>query len=397
MPGGYGSAAIAGLGLTEVGAVYGRSATQFAAQAVRLAAADAGLRLEEVDGLLVSHGLKPEVTLLLQNELGLRDLRLLSEMHAYGATAGGMIAYAAMAVCAGMADAVACVFADAPRRPKAAAGDAYATGRAQLQEGYVGLRAVAGAGSPNVRYALAARRHMETYGTTSEQFGAVAVAQRQWAMSSPHAQMRTALSLEDHQASRPIAEPLRLYDCCLVSNGGAAVIVTTAARARALAQPPVHILGFGQGHPGQPFERGWQFGLRSGAAVSGPAALQMAGVAVTDVDVLELYDCYTYTVLLTLEDYGFCAKGEGGPFVAAGHTAPGGSLPVNTGGGQLSGYYLWGMTPVTEAVMQARGQAGERQVAKRDVLMVSGNGGILDHHATLVLSPHPRSATGRRP
>jgi acetyl-CoA acetyltransferase len=110
------------------------------------------------------------------------------------------------------------------------------------------------------------------------------------------------------------------------------------------------------------------------------------------VDVLELYDCYTYTVLITLEDYGFCAKGEGGKFVAAGRTAPGGDLPVNTGGGQLSSYYLWGMTPVTEAVMQARGQAGERQVAHRDVIMVSGNGGILDHHSTLVLSPHPRSA-----
>ena len=386
------AAAIAGLGLTEVGNVYGRSATDFAAEAVRLAARDAGLALAEVDGLLVSYGLAHDVTLLLQNELGLRDLRLLAELNSYGASAGAMISYAAMAVSAGMANAVACVFADASRRPRGSSGEAYAAGRKHVLQGAIGLRVVAGAGSPNVRYAMAARRHMETYGTTSEQLGAIAVAQRQWATMNPLAQMRTPLTLEQHQKSRWIAEPLRLYDCCLVSNGGAAVIVTTAARAADLAQPPVHVLGFGQGHPGQLLERGWQFGLSSGAAISGPTALRMAGLSVADVDVLELYDCYTYTVLITLEDYGFCPKGEGGKYVAAGHTAPGGDLPVNTGGGQLSSYYLWGMTPVTEAVIQARGQAGERQVAKRDVIMVSGNGGILDHHSTVVLSPHPRAA-----
>lgn len=388
-------AAIAGLGLTDVGKVYDRTATQFAAEAVRLAAQDAGLGLFEVDGLLVSYGLTHDVTLLLQNELGLRDLRLLAEMNSYGASAGAMISYAAMAVSAGMASAVACVFADASRRPRGSSGEAYAAGRRHVLQGAAGLRVVAGAGSPNVRYAMAAQRHMQTYGTTSEQLGAIAVAQRQWAMSNPLAQMRTPLTLEQHQSSRWIAEPLHLYDCCLVSNGGAAVIVTSAERAADLAQPPVHVLGFGQGHPGQLFERDWQFGLVSGAAVSGPTALRMAGLTVADVDVLELYDCYTYTVLVTLEDYGFCPKGEGGPFVADGRTGPGGDLPVNTGGGQLSSYYLWGMTPVTEAVMQARGQAGERQVAKHDVIMTSGNGGVLDHHSTLVLSPHPRSSAGR--
>ena len=386
------AAAIAGMGLTEVGKVYGRSATDFAAEAVRLAVHDAGLALDEIDGLLVSYGLAHDVTLLLQNDLGLRDLRLLAEMNSYGASAGAMISYAAMAVSSGMAEAVACVFADASRRPKGSSGEAYAAGRKHILHGATGLRVVSGAGSPNVRYAMAARRHMETYGTTSEQLGAIAVAQRQWATMNPRAQMRTPLTLAEHQGSRWIAEPLRLYDCCLVSNGGAAVVVTSAERAADLNKPPVHVLGFGQGHPGQVLARGWQFGLTSGAAVSGPIALRMAGVDTADVDLLELYDCYTYTVLITLEDYGFCPKGEGGKFVAEGHTAPGGDLPVNTGGGQLSSYYLWGMTPVTEAVMQARGEAGERQVAKRDVIMVSGNGGILDHHSTLVLSPHPRSA-----
>jgi acetyl-CoA acetyltransferase len=117
--------------------------------------------------------------------------------------------------------------------------------------------------------------------------------------------------------------------------------------------------------------------------------MAMAGVKPADVDVCELYDCYTFTVLITLEDYGFCAKGEGGPFAASGALAPGGSLPTNTGGGQLSGYYLWGVTPLSEAVVQARGQGGDRQAPARDVVLVSGNGGVLDYHGTVVLSPHP--------
>jgi acetyl-CoA acetyltransferase len=238
-------------------------------------------------------------------------------------------------------------------------------------------------------YALAARRHMTTYGTTSEQLGHVAVAQREWARLNPLAQMRTPITLEDHQASRIIADPFHLFDCCLVSNGGIAVIVTTAERAADLAQPAVHVHGWGQSHPGHFLRRSDDFGLVSGAVQSGPAALAMAGLRIEDVDVVELYDCYTFTALISLEDYGFCGKGEGGPFVASGVLGPDGKLPVNTGGGQLSSYYLWGMTPLSEGVIQARGQAGERQVADHDVVLVSGNGGVLDHHCTLILSPNP--------
>ena len=119
--------------------------------------------------------------------------------------------------------------------------------------------------------------------------------------------------------------------------------------------------------------------------------MKMAGVGPADIDIAEIYDCYTYTVLITLEDYGFCAKGEGGDFVSSGVLGPEGSFPLNTGGGELSSYYMWGMTPLSEAVIQARGQGGERQVAKNDLVLVSGNGGVLDHHSTLVLSPHPHS------
>src|SRR5262249_49993976 len=183
------------------------------------------------------------------------------------------------------------------------------------------------------------------------------------------------ITIADHQASRFIAEPLHLLDCCLVSNGGVAIVVTSADRAKDLAQPPVYVWGWGQAHPGIVQERGSRFGLETGAAMAGPNAMKMAGITPDDVDVCELYDCYTYTVLVTLEDYGFCEKGEGGPFVASGALAPGGSLPTNTGGGQLSGYYLWGMTPLSEAVIQARGHGGERQAPRHDLVLVSGNGG----------------------
>jgi acetyl-CoA acetyltransferase len=137
-------------------------------------------------------------------------------------------------------------------------------------------------------------------------------------------------------------------------------------------------------------ERGCDFGLVSGAGISGTAALRMAGISIADIDVCELYDCYTFTVLITLEDYGFCAKGEGGPFAASGALGPGGSLPTNTGGGQLSGYYLWGVTPLSEGVIQARGQGGDRQAPRHDVVLVSGNGGVLDFHGTVVLAGHPK-------
>ncbi|MGH9057587.1 MAG: thiolase C-terminal domain-containing protein [Acidimicrobiales bacterium] len=387
-------AVVAGLGLTEMGKVYGRSAARFADEAVRLAAADAGLPLSGIDGLLTSNGTSGGVGLGLQRDLGLRDLRLLSEMQAFGSTAAVMVQAASLAVESGMADVVACVFADAPRRPGRSAGDAYSVGRRldagnrpsrPVPTGWGGLFAATGTLGANTLYALAARRHMLRYGTTTDDFGAIAVAQRGWAVDNPRAEMREPITLEDHHRSRWVADPFRLLDCCLVSNGGVAVIVTTEERAADLAQPPVHVLGWGQSHSGRLFDHDPDFGLVTPAARSGPAALAMAGVRLGDVDVVELYDCYTYTVLVSLEDYGFCAKGEGGAFASSGALGPAGSLRLNTGGGQLSSYYMWGMTPLSEAIIQVRGQAGARQAYPHDVALVSGNGGILDHHATLVL------------
>jgi acetyl-CoA acetyltransferase len=380
--------AIVGLGITDVGKVYGRTAPEFAAEAARLAVLDAGLSLVDVDGLLVSSGTTGDVTIQLHKDLGLRNLRLLSQITAFGSTFGAMVQYAAMAVRAGMAETVVCVHADAPLRPGDSAASIYSGRGRPSSGGYNTVAAAAGLVGTNSFYAMAARRHMLRYGTTSEQLGSVAVAERDWAAKNPIAQMRKPISIEDHQQSRWIAEPLHLLDCCLVSNGGVAVVVTSAERARDLAQSPVYLLGWGQGHPGTKMERNSEFGLVTGAAMSGATAMNMAGITPSDVDVCELYDCYTYTVVVTLEDYGFCPKGEGGSFAATGVLAPGGALPTNTGGGQLSGYYLWGATPVSEAVIQARGQGGDRQVPQHEIVLVSGNGGVLDFHSTLVLSPN---------
>ncbi|EID09214.1 thiolase family protein [Mycolicibacterium phlei] len=380
------TAAIAGLGITEQGKVFGKTAQQFAAQAVRLAAADAGLELSDIDGLLVSGGLKGRVGIELQQQLGLTDLRLLTQMQGYGSTAGQMVQYASMAVQSGMVDTVAIVWADAPLKEKGSSSAAY-SGSRRMPRGFDGITASNGIMSPTTMYALAARRHMKKYGTTNDHFGAIAVAQREWAQMNPIAQFYgTPLTLEEYHASRYIAEPFHLYDCCLVSNGGVALIVTSLERARTLRQPPVRVLGWAQAHPGRSGIRNDDFGLVSGAAQSGPAALKMAQTSLDEIGVAQIYDCYTFTALLTLEDYGFVPKGEGGPALSEpGMIGPNGKLKFNTGGGELSAFYMWGMTPLHEAVVQARGQGGERQVENHDRVLVSGNGGILDYHSTLVL------------
>ncbi len=317
----------------------------------------------------------------LQNAMGIRDLRLTATMNLGGATAGAMIMHAAQAIDAGMANVVACVFADAPLRPPSPdkgseSGSAASYGYAQGVNAHYGLFGV------NAQYAFVAQRHMYKYGTTNDHLGAVAVAERDWANLNPAAQFYGApMTLADYHASRWVVEPFHLYDCCLVSNGGLADIVTSAERAKTLKRPPVYILGMGQGHPGRdPLDT-----LISGAPIAKETAFKMAGIKLDDVNFCELYDCYTFTVLVTLEDYGFCKKGEGGPFVASGAIAPGGPLPVNTGGGQLSSLYMWGMAAVAEAIVQMRGDGGRRQVPKHDVGLVSGNGGILATHSALVL------------
>jgi acetyl-CoA acetyltransferase len=383
--------AIAGLGITEMGKVYGRSAPEFAAEAIRLAVADAGLTFDEIDGLLISPGLSGGLSITLAAQVGLYDLPLLSVVNAFGSSASAMVQIAAFAIAAGHANAVVCVFADATLQPRSRTGAAYSGSGRQLK-GIRSLGAAAGMSGAPSTYALAARRHMQAYGTNEEHFAAVAVATRDWAADNPYAQLRDPITVEDHHNSRWIAEPFRLLDCCLVSNGGVAVVVTSAERARDLRQPPAYLWGWGQCHPGYVMERGCEWGLSTGAVKSGADAFARAGITPSDIDVAQIYDCFTFTVIVSLEDYGFCAKGEGGPFVASGVLGRDGSLPTNTGGGELSAYYMWGMTPLSEGVIQTRGQGGGRQVDRHDLVLVSGNGGTLEHHGTLILGAHPRGA-----
>ncbi len=388
-----GKAAIVGLGITKQGKVFDYNHMGFAVEAVRLALEDARLTRTDLDGLLLNPGLSwmdgGMGSFQLQQAMGLRNLTLSATMHAGGATAGAMIQQAAEAIDAGLCTTVACVFSDAPLKPPRPTTGAKSDGGSAGAYAFArGLDAAYGQFGINAMYAMVARRHMHLYGTTNDHLGAIAVAQRQWANRNPAAQFfDTPMTIEDYHRSRWVVEPFHLFDCCLVSNGGLAVIVTSAARARDLRQTPVYIWGMGQGHPGgDPSET-----LTSGAVLAKRCALAMAGITLSDINVVELYDCYTFTVLVCLEDYGFCKKGEGGPFVAEGRTAPTGTLPVNTGGGQLSSFYMWGMTPVSEAVIQLRGAGGQRQVPGARVALVSGNGGILSTHSTLILSNEPGS------
>ena len=376
--------AITGLGLTEMGRVY-QDAEDLAAEAVFLALEDAGLQKSDLDGLLINAGIGEGVGVPLHMTLGLKELNLLTYMQGYGSTAGQMIQYASMAVANGLATTVCCVFADAPLKEKQRSS-AVSYARRSQPDAMSALDTIYGVVGALPKYALAAQRHMDLFGTTQEQLGAVAISQRQWAAMNPRASKREPLDLDAYNASPWVVEPFHVLDCCLVSNGAVAVIVTSAERARDLKQPPVYIRGFAQAHNHDTGQADHDPLIHTAGTRSAPRALAMADATVSEVTQCQLYDCYTYTVIVTLEDYGFCKKGEGGSFVADGQLGPGGALPTNTGGGELSSFYMWGMTPVSEAVIQGRGQAGERQ-APNDLIMVSGNGGVLAYHSTLMLSP----------
>lgn len=263
-----GRCAIAGLGVTAMGKIYGCSASDFAAEAIKLALDDAGSHKEDIDGLLINANLSPEMSPMLQMTLGFRDLALLDVMNAYGSTAGTMIQYACMAIEEGLAHVVVLVYADDPLKPNRSTGSSY--GEAGLSTtGMDGLRFAYGDYGANPGYALAARRHMHLFGTTSEQLGAIAISQRKWAQMNPWAQMRKPLTMEDYLNSRYIVEPFHLFDCCLVSNGGIAVIITSAERARSLKQPPVYVLGMGQGAPEDDQHTKREPGIYTGARQAG--------------------------------------------------------------------------------------------------------------------------------
>ncbi|HVV31138.1 MAG TPA: thiolase family protein [Mycobacteriales bacterium] len=362
----------------------GGRARDLAVVAIEAALSDAGLRREEVDGLLVasSQGIRPDrVSVELARQAGLGDLRLLEHLEIKGATTVAMVAHAALAVRAGLARRVLCVFADAPLRPGGSAGASYDNSGGV--SGVRGLERASGVLGSVPTYALLASRYLAASGGTEEDLCAVAVSARAWAVGNPDAVSRTPLDCAGYHASRMVAEPLRVLDCARPVNGAAAVVV--AGHPTAGVQPPAYVLGLGQSHPRRrrhgPGES-W-FG---GGRVAVETALRSAGIARSGLDIVELYDPFSAVTLCLLDEYGLVP--DGGPvgeFVRGGGIAPGGTLPVNTGGGQLAGFYLQGMTPLVEALTQLRGSAGARQVDGASTALVTGLGGRLDHHACLVL------------
>ncbi len=371
-------AAIVGIGETEYSRDAGVSVLSLNLQAARRAVEDAGLAIKDIDGLL------PRADLVKTDELlsnfGIKDLRYSVIIRMGGASATASLQSAAMAVASGVAKVVLCVFG------WKAASETRFSRRPVSSSGILRQRTVPGSfedpfGSfvPVQYYAHMAKRHMHEYGTTSRQFGAVAVAMRKHAILNPQAIMRKPMTIEDHQNSRMISEPFRLFDCCLESDGAAAVVVTSAERACDLKQRPIHIMGVAEGHPDSPdYIAGRPVLTEVGLKKAAPKAFAMAGITPGDIDVAQIYDCFTYIVIVQLEDLGFCKKGEGGPFVENGRIELGGELPVNTHGGLLSQAHISGMNHIVEAVRQLRGEGGAAQVKGAKIGLVTGYGDFGD-------------------
>jgi acetyl-CoA acetyltransferase len=373
---------IVGIGESALGLVPNSTSLSLTVQSVSRALMDAGLTIRDIDGCL-SKAPYQEPTFLftdqLASTLGMR-LRYGHDLHAGGCTPILALAAAARAIEADVCHTVLVAFGENwlsyNKSPQPTHG--------KLYWGYEDWEEPFGLVGPPAGYALAAKRHMHRYGTTPEQLGMIAVTQRQHALLTDNAQIRKPLTLDDYLAAPWIVEPFRLPDCSLVSDYGGAFIVTTSERAADLRQKPVTVLGYGESHPHRYLMQDEDL-TACGAVESGPVALLMAGVSCQEIDFAELYDSFTYTVLVQLEDYGFCAKGEGGVFVESGCIGLGGTLPVNTHGGLLSQAHADGILHVTEAVKQLRGQAGVRQVPNAQVGLVSGGAGVLAVHATLLL------------
>lgn len=370
-----GKVVIAGIGHTAYGKLPGRSTTSLNVEASRKAVADAGVEKDMIDGVFVKYPTSEFRSIYGQTvaeALGLQP-RIGGVWDQGGATNISMISFAAMAIEHGQCEVALVTIADNPR-----------TGTRQAYERGWGDDAVYGWFGTPAGYAMIARRHMEEFGTRQEDLGAVAVACRQHAANNPHAQLQKPLTLEDYAVSRPIVDPFRRDDCCLISDGGAAVVLMSADRARELRVPqPVPILGFGQG------QTSWELAQRptlteTAATVSARTAFSMAGMKPADIDVAQIYDCFTITVIMTLEDYGFCAKGDGGAFVRDGGIQLGGGLPVNTSGGLLGETGMPGMQLVVEGVRQIRGTS-PNQVSNANACVVSNQGGVMHTHSTLIL------------
>jgi len=382
---------IAGVGETDQGKIPDRSSFHFLSQASKLAIEDAGIKKSDVDGLVTAFSLVEHTFMhctTFADYFGMKP-KFFSSVAIGGATAVWMAAEAAMAIASGQAEVVLCVRGD-----NTLSGISSSGMLALIREMCHGeFEFPYGLTTPG-GYALAAQRYLHDYGATREQLAAVAVTMRKHAALKENAMNKDPLTIEDVISSRIIAEPLTKYDCSIISDGGAAFIVTTEDKAKELGieNGLAYLLGMGQGYSHQymtTLENLDQ--IYNAINRSGQKAFQTAGLGVSDVDLAYLYDCFTITVLLELEGLGFVPKGEGGSFALEGRMEIGKDLPVNTHGGLLSQAHLGAMHHVVEATLQLRGDAGPRQVGDAEVAIVHGNGGIVSAHSTILLGKEPIS------
>jgi acetyl-CoA acetyltransferase len=372
-----GRAAIVGVAESDLGEVdSGLTPLDLIGQATSRALEDAGLEKEDVDGLFSASAYYHMPTLSVGEYLGIRP-RYSDATSMGGSSFVSHLFHAAAAIDAGLCEVALIAYGSTQRSTggRLVSGSETLPYEAPYMPRY-----------PVSMYALAASRHMHEYGTTREQFAEVAVAAREWAKLNPKAFVRDDLSVKDVLDSRMVSSPLSVLDCCLVTDGGGAVLVTSVGRARDLRKPPVYLLGAGEAH--------WHRNVSqmpdltvSAAAESGPRAYRMAKIGPEDVDVAMLYDAFTINTVLFLEDLGFCDKGEGGAFVSEGRISLGGELAVNTNGGGLSYNHpgMYGLLLLVEATRQIRGECGERQVADANVALVHGNGGVLSSQVSAIL------------
>jgi len=380
---------IAGVGETEQGKIPDKSSFHFLSEASRLAIEDAGIKKDDVDGLVTAFSLVEHTFMhctTFADYFGMNP-RFFSSVAVGGATAVWMVAEAAMAIASGQSEVVLCVRGDNTLSGISSSGMLALIREmchAEFEFPY-GLTTPGG-------YALAAQRYLHDWGSRREHLAAVAVTMRKHAADKENAMNKDPLSIEDVLTSRVIAEPLTKYDCSIISDGGAAFIVTTEDKAKELGieNDLAYLWGMGQGYSHQyltSLENLDQ--IYDAVERSGQKAFNTAGIEPRDVDIAFLYDCFTITVLLELEGLGFVPKGEGGAFALEGRMEIGKDLPVNTHGGLLSQAHLGAMHHVVEATLQLRGDAGCRQVEDPEVAVVHGNGGIVSAHSTVVLGNQP--------
>ena len=374
-------AAIAGVAESDLGVVAPKTALQLQAEAAREALAEAGLTFGDVDAVFSAGGEEYAPTLRVAEYLGIQP-RYTDSTNIGGSSFVAHAGHARAAIAQGLCEVALITYGSTQRSSRSRALGRTGGVRGPFQfEGVWGLPLPVGA------YALAASRHMHEFGTTPEQLAEVAVATRAWAALNPKAYYRDPITIDDVIGSPWIAEPLHLLDCCLVTDGGGAVVIVSADRARDLPKAPIWIAGHGESHSHMTIANMPDL-TTTAANHSGPAAMAMAGVRHDDVDVVELYDSFTITVLLTLEALGFCGRGESGAFVSGQRTAPGGDFPMNTNGGGLSYCHpgMYGIFTLIEATRQLRGECGDRQVGEARIALCNGTGGVLSSTATVVLA-----------